>query len=74
MKTPPTGLQWMAVAACWALATAMITSPQRLPGPLRTGIEKAVDGVAVGCLWLWGKPVELPGTSDGTASHSSLDR
>jgi hypothetical protein len=56
------------------LATVLITSPQRLPGPIRTGIEKAVDGVAVTCLWFWGQPIELPEASDRTPITTSLDR
>ena len=74
MKSPPTGLQWVAVVSCCTLATMLITSPQRLPDPIRTGIEKAVDGVTVGCLWLWGHPFETQEASDWTRIDSIVGR
>lgn len=59
MKTPPTGFQWAAVAFGCAFSTVLVASPQRLPVPIRTGIETAVDGVANGLLWLWGQSPEV---------------
>lgn len=59
MKAPPTASQWVAVAFGCAISTLLVASPQRLPVPIRTGVQTAVDAVASGLLWFWGQPPEV---------------
>jgi len=58
MKRAATGIQWAAVWAGCAIATALTSYPQKLPGPARQGVEGAVDAVARVLLWMWDEPAD----------------